>query len=266
MNIFTFEDYRKFIRFWVGSQKERRGTLSRLSKAMGISTTMMSQILSETKKLSHEMADQMALAMGLTDKETEYLFLLVDLDRAGTHSLKTRLKKRIHLAAQEARSLENRIRKDQELSETARATYYSSWLYSGVRNLAAIPELAFVESMSAHLGVSTETLLRVVQFLIENELLKREGGRLEPLSKITHLPAKSPLVVKHHQNWRLRAFQKMDEYREKDFFFTGPMSLSKELAKDIRTELPTFIERLGARLGPSESEAGYCLNIDWFEF
>ena len=266
MTIFEFEDYRKFIRFWVSSKDERRGALTRMAEAMAVSTTMLSQVLAGDKNLSPEMADRLVGHLGLTEKESEFFFLLLDFQRAGTHSLKQRFKARMKVLSVQAKDLEHRVKKDQELEDFAKAIYYSSWIYTGVRNLSAITDFQNIDQISTQLQVSRETLMRVIHFLLENDLIKKEGERIQPKSKITHLPAKSPLVTKHHQNWRLRGFQKMDEFREDDFFFTGPMSMSRELAEQVRKELPTFLEKLGERLGPSSSEVVRCLNIDWFEY
>lgn len=58
----------------------------------------------------------------------------------------------------------------------------------------------------------------------------------------------------------------MQNYDEKDLFYTAPMSLSKEVAERIRTQLPELIKQIIDQVGPSESEVVRCLNIDWFEY
>lgn len=58
----------------------------------------------------------------------------------------------------------------------------------------------------------------------------------------------------------------MELKKDKDIFFTSPMSLSKEAAAEIKNMIPSIIQNVMKIAGPSESETTYCLNIDWFEF
>lgn len=100
----------------------------------------------------------------------------------------------------------------------------------------------------------------------QNGLCGIAGGKLQVGTKRTHIDANSPLVAKHHQNWRLRTFEKMPLQRAEDLFFTFPMSLSADDAKNIRQYLPSVIEQIHKIVGPSPSEVVRCLNIDFFEY
>ena len=266
MTVFNFSDYRKFMRFWAESRPDRRGAFARIAENIGASSTMVSQILNGQKNLSPEMTQSLVDYFGLNEMETDYFFHLVELERAGTQGLRTRHLQKLKSLREKSKELEHRVKKDQELDENAKAIFYSSWLYSGVRNLSAIDGANSIDAIAQKLSLSREAIVRVVNFLSEQGLLEKNGEVVSPKSKLTHVPATSPLVIKHHQNWRLRGFQKMDNFNNEDFYFTGPMSLSKELADEIRRELPAFIEGIGKKLGPSKSETARCLNIDWFEY
>lgn len=266
MTVFNFSDYRKYMRFWAENRPDKRGAYARIAEKIGASSTMVSQILNGQKNLSPEMTQNLVDYFGLNEMETDYFFYLVELDRAGTLALRTRHLHKLKELREKSKELSHRVKKDQELDDSAKAIFYSSWLYSGVRNLSAIEGSNSIDAIAAKLALPREAILRVVNFLNEQGLLEKNGDLLSPKSKLTHIPATSPLVIKHHQNWRLRGFQKMDSFNSDDFYFTGPMSLSKELADEIRHELPAFIESIGKKLGPSKSETARCLNIDWFEY
>ncbi|HEY1080504.1 MAG TPA: TIGR02147 family protein, partial [Bdellovibrio sp.] len=68
------------------------------------------------------------------------------------------------------------------------------------------------------------------------------------------------------QNWRIQATSKLHQIRDEDFYYSAPMALSDEVASWIRQELPTFVEKINAKVIPSKSEVVRCLNIDWFEY
>lgn len=267
ISIFDFSDYRVFLRQWIEDRGDKaRGSQGQLAKACGVSSTMMSLILRGEKNLSIEQTAELADFLGLNDRESDYLFLLVDLGRAGTFKLQQRLKKRIHEHQQQARKISNRIKKDIELSDEIKAIYYSSWIYTGIRNLTALEEFHDVASIAERLHLPTTVVNKALEFLFEHGLCRHDGRRITYGPAIVHVSADSPFVIKHHQNWRLRGFNQMDLASESNLYFTGPMSLSQEAAEEVRRLLPNFIDQIMKIAGPSKSEKVHCLNIDWFEF
>ncbi len=266
MNIYEFTDYKEFVRSWIAElPKSGRGELRRIAARLGVSTTMVSQVFNGEKHLSLELACEFADYLGLSDIETEYLFLLIDYGRAGSYRLQQQLKRRIEVRRQDAKRLASRLSKDIELSEATKAIFYSSWLFSGVRNLAAL-QGSDVESIASHLKVPRNQVQKVLDFLLREGLVIQKAGKLSVGARRTHLPADSPLVTKHHQNWRLQGFQKMVFSDSKNLFYTGPMTLSHEVAAKVREELPALIEKVNKWVIPSASEVAHCLNIDWFEY
>jgi hypothetical protein len=117
------------------------------------------------------------------------------------------------------------------------------------------------------LNISPAMAAKIVSFLLEHGLcVQKPTGEIVHSGVSTHVGNDSPHVIKHHQNWRVRGMQRMDTVSDEALFFTGPMALSVETAAEIRKLLPTMIEQIMKIVGPSPSEAGYCLNIDWFEY
>lgn len=266
--IYEFSDYRAFLKAWIESQaRNGRGMKLQLAKAAGVSSSLISLILSGQKHLSLEQASQICDHLGLNDRESDYFLLLVELGKAGTQSLKTRLKRRLHDQQQQAKKIANRVKKDVELTPEIRAIYYSSWIFTGIRNLTAVNGYQDIQSIAQKLNLPIALVSRIIEFLLEYGLCKRTpNGELTFGPAHTHLESDSPLVVRHHQNWRVRAFTYMDVTNESNLFYTCPMSLSAEAAEQIRRLLPSFIEQVLKIAGPSPSEKVYCWNMDWFEY
>jgi uncharacterized protein (TIGR02147 family) len=267
MTIFNYLDYKDFLKFWVSERPNGgRGEYRRMAEKLRVSTTLISQVVNGDKHFSLELASDVCDHLALGEREADYFLLLVEYARAGTHSYRQRLKRKIELQRKAAATLAERIANDRDLSDKETAIYYSHWSYTGITNLVACDLTYDVDKIAERLNLPMHLTTRVVNFLLESGILVNRGAGLEVGIKNLHIGASSPLVVKHHQNWRLQAFNKMPYSRAEDLFFTSPMSLSHEAAALIRNELPAFLEKIAGIVGPSPSEVVRCLNIDWFEY
>lgn len=267
MSIYDYDDYKAFVKQWIASQpKKGRGILRRMAEHLKISPTMLSHVFQDDKHLSVEAANDLAEFMGLGEDEFEYLLLLVLYGRAGSFSLQERLKKKINSEQKKASQISKRMKADAELEESAKTLFYSSWIYSGIRNMTACPLFNDVDQIAAHLKLARPTVQRVVDFLLQNNLCVMNAEQLNVGPQQTHVGTDSSSVTKHHQNWRLHGITKMIEPNERNLFFTSPMSLSRETAETIRPKILSFIEEIRKQLRPSPSELVRCLNIDWFEY
>lgn len=267
MSIYDYTDYKAYVRAWIESQPKRgRGILRRMAEEFQMSPTMLSHIFQGDKHLSIEAANDIAEFMSLGDDEFEYFLLLVLYGKAGNFRLQQRFKKKIHLEQKKANQIAKRMKADTELPETSKTIFYSSWLYSGVRNMTACPSYKDVEHIAAHLKVPRNAIQKVIEFLLQNNLCVIKDGKLDVGPQQTHIGSESPLVLKHHQNWRVHGLSKMVEQNEKNLFFTSPMSMSRETAEEIRPLILDLIEGVRKKIRPSPSETVRCLGIDWFEY
>lgn len=267
MSIFDFDDYKAFYKSWVENQpKQGHGEYRRLASAMNISSTMVSQVFKGDKHLSLEMAAEMAEYLSLTDEEAEYFILLVDFAKAGSYKLKKRFEKQVKAKRDHFKKLENRVKKNVELSDDTKAVYYSSWIYSGIRLLTDIPGADNAQVISEKLNLPRNQVQKVLDFLVSHDLVAQKNGKYTMGPTRIFLGSSNHLVARHHQNWRLQGFQKMIQSGEDNFFYTAPMVLSHEAAAKIRQELPSFVEGIVKVVQASSSEEGRCLNIDWFEY
>lgn len=267
MSIYDFTDYKTYVRTWIEAQpKKGRGIFRRMADKFQISPTMLSHIFQGDKHLSIEAANDIAEFMSLGDDEFEYFLLLVLYGKAGNFRLQQRLKKKIHLEQKKANQIAKRMKADAELPEMSKSIFYSSWLYSGVRNMTACPSFKDVDQIATHLKIPRNAIQKVVEFLLQNNLCMLKDGALDVGLQQTHIGQDSPLVSKHHQNWRLQGLSKMVEQNENNLFFTSPMSMSRKTAEEIRPMILDLIENVRKKIRPSTSEIVRCLGIDWFEY
>lgn len=263
-SIYDHTDYRNFLTTWIKNHGgQAKGLQGQLARSARISSSMISLILKGEKNLSLEQAADIADYLGLSEPETDYFYLLVEFARAGSSKLRAQLLKRIKNQRQK---LSHRITQNTELSDEIKAIYYSSWIYSGVRNLIATPGDHTTQSLAARLNLPANVIGRTLEFLVQHGLCKIKNGQLTYGPQKTHVTADSPFVQKHHQNWRVQGFHAMESRSDSNLFFTSPMSLSKEAAETIHQLLPKVVQEIMSISGPSESEVVYCFNMDWFKY
>ena len=267
MAVYEFTDYKKFFNDWVSAQpKDGFGEYRKLAQALGLSTTMISQIFKGDKHFSLEMASDFCDYLKFDENEAEYFLLLVEFQKAGTHRLKERLKKQITQRQERAKKLENRVKQQTEMSDAAKNLYYSHWMYAGIHIASDLNGVNDAAEIAQILNIPKNQVQKVLDFLIENNLVVKKGDKLHLGTARTYIGQSNILLSKHLSNWRLRSIQQLDLQNTNNFHYTAPSCLSKELADQIRQELPTFVQSIVGRIIPTESQVVRCLNIDWFEF
>ena len=267
MTVFDFSSTVGFLRQYLDQQPNHgHGVLSRWARSLKVSNALLSQVMRGQKILSLEIADGIAELLDLDDRETDFLLLLVEAERAGTQRLKRHFQKKIEVEKEKSRLLKNRLKETSALSIDIKAQYYSSWLYTAIRNLAVCADQSSVETLAARLNLPRPVVLEIIDFLLQHSLLDEHSGHWTTGINTTYLASDSPLISKHHQNWRLKSLQQVDLRKQEDLFYTSPMSLSLVASRDIRKEIVEFTQQVQRLVGPSNSEVVRCLNIDWFEY
>lgn len=266
MNIFEFEDYRTFLKSYLSLEdNQSSGARKRLLMSTGISSSLLTQILSEKKQLSSEQAYEIALHIGFTEKETDYFLNLVDISRAGSFKLKDRLVGKMRQMQLESKKVAAKVSRDISLTEEQKAIYYSSWIYTAVRNLVPTAKGKSIKEISHKLNIPEAKAESAAQFLIDLGLIAKSESGFEYRPGYTHLDSSHPLIFRHHQNWRQRAIQRMDHFNENHLHYTCPMAVSREGARRLRNHLLEEIKALNQSLKDTP-DVSFCLNIDFFEY
>jgi uncharacterized protein (TIGR02147 family) len=263
--IYSFTNYKKFLMTRIRQMPGNgRGELSRIAKKLQTSSVAISQIIRGDRNLTHEQALEVADHFSLGELETEYFLLLVSHERAGTHKLKRHLSAQISKLQDRAQTLKARVPSQLEMNESARNQFYSQWYYSGVRLLTSIDGQNSVPAIAKMIGLPEGKIREILEFLLRYGLCIEENGNIQMGPRMTHLEATSPLVSRHHTNWRLKGIENMENLGPDELFYTGPMTLSLSSIKKIKTTLTRMIENVAKEVAASPSEQLACLNIDWF--
>lgn len=266
MEIYDFDDYRDFLREFIkNSPQKGYGKHAEMAEACGMNPATVTLVLKKDRDFTLDQAFEVGSFLGLNSFEMDYFFTSVNLQRAGKVTVRNFLKKKLNELKIAASDLQKRMGESKDLDENSKAQFYSNWYYSAVRLSTSIPEINTVDDISKKLNIPRAMVRSVVEFLGQNNLIKNENGKLSMAVQSTHLSAASPLVGRHHQNWRLKAFQHMDAISEDELFFTSPVSIAKSDIPLVRKALVQALDEVFKIVDPSKEEELACLNIDWFK-
>lgn len=267
VSIFEYTNYRKYLERWIESHGDGAyGLKGKIAKAMGISSSLMSQIQKGERSLTSEQTFDLANFIGLNELEADFFHLIVEFDKSGNHRYKDRLQRKIKSMQEQSKKIGTRVPRTRELSDEQKAIFYSSWLYSGITNLSALNSFNDAQVIADHLKIEARSVQKIIRFLLEIGMCKEVDGKIKNGTTAIHVDRESPFVNKHHQNWRIKAISQMENSSDSDVFFTSPMSLSVEASDEVKKMIVNFIQSVMSISGPSQSEKVSCLNIDWFDY
>jgi uncharacterized protein (TIGR02147 family) len=266
MNIYTYQDYKDFLKDWLNSQKRVRGLRLSLARALGCQSSFISRVLRESHHLTPEHALSCAQFMNLSESETDYFLHLVHHQRAGTKDLRELLLSKIKKMQDVENDISNRYGKyTTSPPEGLSPDYYSSWLYSAIHYATTIPHLQKLHALAEKFSLPEPIVLSTLKYLVQVNLVKRIEDRWVASNKNMHLTKNSALLQAYHSSWRLQAINEFTKQKAQDLNYTAVYTLSKNDYKKIRSMLVNFIDHSRSLVLPSKEEILVCLNCDFFE-
>jgi uncharacterized protein (TIGR02147 family) len=265
MAVFIYTDYRLFLRSHFKSlPKAGRGQINKIASYVGMNSTLVSQILSGQKDFTLEQGQLVAEYLGLTDLESDYFLLLLQMERAGNKKLKDYFRKKIVETQEASLEIKNRITTERTLSEQDRAIFYSSWIYSAVRLYCSIGDGKTVDEICEHFHLERSKTLETLSFLTSCNLCMQDGSIYKLGSQKTHLEQGSPYLPRHYANWRLKAIQRSENLEKHELMFTAPFSIHKKDFELLREEFLQIIKKLYSQVETTNPQDVACINIDLF--
>lgn len=265
--ISEYHDYRAYLIDFIRNQPGKgHGFKSKIAEALGCRLAYLSQVLNTSANFSPEQAESLNKFFGHTSDESEYFHLLVSYERAGTFDLQQRLKNQIEKFREKRLVLKDRVDIKKTLDIVDQATYYSAWYYAAIHILCTIKGFQNRENISQYLNLPVERVTEVLEFLIGVGLIHKEGGSYKAGVSRIFLGNDSPMISKHHTNWRMRAIDSLDKNLKSDLHFSTVVSIAREDAKRIKEQLVKDIEEARAVIRESKNEDElHCLCIDFFK-
>ena len=202
--------------------------------------------------------------IGLAELETEYFLNLVQINRAGSKALREHYQRRREQIKQTSLNVKEHIPKARELSDYEKSVFYSSYIYSAIRLSTSIGKGLSLNEIIDRFDLPRERVIKILQFLLSTNLCREQDGRYVMGEQMTHIDRSSPLLLRHHHNWRVKALERSENLSDEELQFTGPVSLSAQDFKLIRAQLVAIINQSLETVKKSEATNVACLLIDWF--
>lgn len=263
-SVFEYNNYKIYLNQWIQSTVRRRGERTRIAEALRCHTAYISQVLNGNADFSLEQADILNSHLGHSSEESHFFLLLVQHSRSGTNSLKEYFKNQMNRILESRLILKNRVKVDRTLSNEDQMLFYSSWHYGAVHILISIPHFQNKEALSKALNLSLHQVAEILTFLERIGLAINEGKTWKVGSTNVFLGSSSPMINRHHTNWRMKAISSLDNATSEDMHFSAPISISKEDFIKVREIFVESINRAREIVSPSKDEVAACYCIDLF--
>lgn len=266
MSHFLHNDYRSFIRDVLHKRPRKgRGELQKMAQYLRIHTTLMSQIMSGLRELTEEQAFDLCGYFELTETESEYLQLLVKIERAGTQNYKTFLKKKLKEMREEVQKVSKRFVRTDELSDQQKATFYSSWIYSAIRLYCSTKqEGRSLEEVMDYFQISRTRAAEHLDFLVSCQLCDNKNDLFQMGQQRTFIDRGSIYFLKHHLNWRMKSIERSEVATLDEKLYTVTMSVSQNDFLRIKDEVSKLLSEIVKITKDTEAEKLVCFNCDLF--
>jgi hypothetical protein len=263
--IFEFNNHYSYLRYRLEEGVSKRGIKAQFSHFLRIQPAFLSQVLARKYALSLEQACLGAEFFDLASDETEFLLLLVSLDRAGTPALRKHFQRQIDLILKKRKQVIERLGKASfEISEEAKGIYYSSWVYSGIHVGCTIPRLRSRKAIADYLELPLPLAGKVLDFLVENFFLAKSEDAYLPTAAWARLDKESPHIIKHHTSWRQKAIQNFEVQTDEDLHYSGVFSMDERTAVRIKDRFLDFLKDQLKEIKNAKEEDLFSVGVDCF--
>jgi uncharacterized protein (TIGR02147 family) len=266
MSIYNFTDTKTFLKHYISElPRKGRGEGTRIARRLGVSTTLVSQVLAGEKSFTPEQTRSLTEHLGLTGLDADYLMFLVQQDRAGSVELKKYWKAKLAELRDRALKLSTRVRPQRVLNDQECATFYSTPLFSAIRLFTSVGNNGkSVAEICERFEVPRSKAVEMLKFLVETGLCLEKKDRFFLGAQSTHLEHGSHNLLRHHSNWRVRAIRQSEDLTDQELMYTAPVSLSKSDFESLREEMVGFIKKFLTKVHASPAEDIACFNLDFF--
>ncbi len=265
--LFDFLSYREYLLAWIASHpKKGRGLRASMATSIHCPLSHVSQVLKGVSDFTFEQSEEVNEFMGHTHEQSDYFLLLVQSARAGTPKLKKRIESQIKKIREKRLVLKERLEVKHSVSPESQAIFYSSWQYAAIHILLTIEKFQTKESIAKYLNLSLRKTSEIIEFMMSHGLVIQKNGRYQVGTTRVHLGNDSPMISKHHINWRLQAIQSLEkENHAEDLHYSSVVSISKQDVALIKSILIKTIENTKSVIRDSKEEELHSFCLDFFK-
>jgi uncharacterized protein (TIGR02147 family) len=265
-SIFEYLDYKKYLSDWIEGRPENgRGERSRIAAGLKCHVAYVSRVLGGNADFSLEQGHVLNGYLAHSPEEADFFLLLLSHGRAGTADLKAYYGSKIRSELAQRSVLKNRLTYQKTVSMEHQMTYFSAWYYSAVHLLLSFKGGQTRESIARELGLTPKKVSEILSFMLEAGLAAQKHGRYETGKVSIHLPNDSPMISKHHVNWKMQAIASLEREGPEELHYSSAVSIAKKDVPRIRAALVAAIESVRGIVQDSPEEEIHCYSLDFFK-
>ncbi len=266
MTLFDAKDYKSYLKHVLSREPFKRGGRSQLAHALGCQSGFITQVLNGASHFSLEHGMKINKFLRHSQEEAHYFLLLIQQGRAGSKDLEEYFQKQLNEIQSKRREIKERIGVRSEITEKEYALYYSHWYYAAIHVLTSIPAFQTKAAIAKHLGLSEELVGDALTFLNALGLVKPTATGYTIGETRIHLPPNSPLISKHHTNWRVEGIKSLERQNPADLHYSAVVSLSKADTEKIREIFLDALSKSEKILTHSPEEQLCGIALDFFTY
>lgn len=264
-DVFTFRDYRLYIREDIAAHSGARGYQKKLAEAAQCRPSYLSQVLNSHVQLTMDQAALLCAFWEFNDDRTEFFLALVQLERSSSKALQDLLHKKINTLQKKHKQVSNRVTPVERVTaRDDRVAYYSNWIFPAVHVLASVRDFQTVDAMVQRLSVPKPVLHTVLDDLKRMGFVREENGQFRSIVQDIHVNRDSPLNISNHFQWRHRSLAKITEGDSRNIHYMSIYAMSRSDIELLREMLLDFIEKTRKLVAPSPEEDVVCFLADLF--
>ena len=264
VDVYKYEDYRAVIREHVEQAESSWGLWAKLAKAADCQPPYLSQVMKGKAHLTADHIIGLASYLHLSDDETDYMLLLLELSRAGTAKLRKYLKSKIEKIRASREDLTKRLAQPRLESGAKESLYYSAWYWSALHVIVSIPEFRTTKAIASRLMLPPDFVTYALEQLAQHGIVKRKGDSWELGTADIHIPKDSLMIGIHHSNWRQRAITDSTMPGRDNVHYTAVYSLSRSDYQHLKEKMLDLVEHSRKVVAPSKEEELVCFACDLF--
>lgn len=270
MIIFEFNHYRKAFDQLFRQQKKLMGnrwSLARLAEQTGIQASYLTNTIKGRAHFSSDQIFAVGERLGLSDKELDYLNLLMQFERS-THS---KLKKQLLGELTQLRNDNLRVDKvinteESPLGEIEKAQYYLDPVIELLHMYLSIDGVPTeIASIAKIWQLQEKKVTEVIAFLQQVGLVRLKGNKWQVESIHQHLSRDSYLTKPQQVLKRMKALEVIQKLpKDKAYSYMGTFTATEEVKEEIRTLFLDFMKKAEPRIRESRAKEIYHIQFDLF--
>jgi uncharacterized protein (TIGR02147 family) len=265
ISVYDFDNYISFLGALVKQREMKGKTRSQLATAMGCQAAYFSQVLKGKVDLTEDHLAKLGDYISFSRLETEYLLLLLRVQKAGTDTLREHLRHQASKLVRQSRKVESRLGSTQVYDNEDMKNYYSSsWQASVIHIATAIESLRTVSSIAQKLFLPESVVEYHLNQLDKYQLVIFENGKWKYNGNSIHFPSGSSQNAQFQMTRRIMAINSMSLPNSEDIHYSVVFASTTKMYGKIRERLLKLIAEMHSEVEPTPSEEIFSVSIDLF--